>query len=76
MLKRDSDNPLDLPPITSESVGRLLSENAKGLKCPRCECRHFWTVTTEPHRNGMIRRYKACRHCGTRIVTWEEQEPW
>ena len=43
----------------------------RGLICPRCGCRQFYTTHTEPMRNGVIRRRKTCRHCGRRIVTYE-----
>ncbi|GIX04617.1 MAG: hypothetical protein KatS3mg114_0486 [Planctomycetaceae bacterium] len=44
---------------------------ARGIECPRCGCRHFFTTHTEPLRDGRIRRRKMCRHCGRRIVTYE-----
>jgi len=43
----------------------------RGICCPACGCRHFYTTHTEPLRDGRIRRRKACRHCGRRIVTFE-----
>lgn len=43
----------------------------RGIPCPRCGCRHFYTTHTEPLRDGRIRRRKTCRHCGRRIVTYE-----
>jgi transcriptional regulator NrdR family protein len=42
-----------------------------GIQCPRCGCRHFHTTNTEPLRDGRIRRRKACRHCGRKVVTFE-----
>ncbi len=42
-----------------------------GICCPACGCRHFKTTHTEPLRDGRIRRRKACRHCGRRVVTFE-----
>jgi transcriptional regulator NrdR family protein len=43
----------------------------RGIVCPQCGCRHFYTTNTEPLRDGRIRRRKECRHCGRRIVTYE-----
>lgn len=42
-----------------------------GICCPSCGCRHFKTTHTEPLRDGRIRRRKACRHCGRRVITFE-----
>lgn len=47
------------------------SRSARGLECPQCGCRHFYTTHTEPLRDGRIRRRKECRHCGRKIVTYE-----
>ena len=44
----------------------------RGIECPRCGCRHFYTTHTEPLADGRIRRRKACRHCGRKIVTFEQ----
>lgn len=43
----------------------------RGIECPRCGCRHFFTTHTEPLRDGRIRRRKVCRHCGRRVTTFE-----
>jgi DNA-directed RNA polymerase subunit RPC12/RpoP len=43
----------------------------RGIRCPRCGCRHFYTTNTEPLRDGRIRRRKVCRYCGRKIVTHE-----
>lgn len=48
----------------------------RGIRCPRCGCRHFFTTHTEPLRDGRIRRRKSCRHCGRRIVTFEAPPAW
>ena len=42
----------------------------RGIQCRRCGCRHFFVVYTRP-RVGKILRRKECRHCGTRMTTWE-----
>lgn len=43
----------------------------RGISCPKCGCRHFYTTHTEPLRDGRVRRRKVCRYCGRRIVTYE-----
>lgn len=43
----------------------------KGIRCPKCGCRHFYTTHTERLKNNRIRRRKICRNCGRRIVTIE-----
>ncbi len=48
----------------------------RGIVCPQCGCRHFYTTNTEPLRDGRIRRRKECRHCGRRIVTYEVTIPY
>ena len=53
------------------AMKRELDKSDRGLRCPRCGCRHFYTTHTEPLRDGRIRRRKECRHCGRRIVTYE-----
>lgn len=51
-----------------------LDEKAiQGLMCPKCECRHFYTVWTR--RVGKtIRRGRECRYCGRRTITVEKVE--
>lgn len=50
---------------------RQKTKDDRGITCPQCGCRHFYTTNTEPLRDGRIRRRKACRHCGRKIVTYE-----
>jgi transcriptional regulator NrdR family protein len=50
------------------------SPQPKGIECPQCGCRHFYTTHTEPLPDGRIRRRKSCRHCGRRIVTYESPQ--
>jgi transcriptional regulator NrdR family protein len=47
------------------------SRSERGICCPQCGCRHFYTTHTEPLRDSRIRRRKRCRHCGRKIVTYE-----
>ena len=44
---------------------------AKGLACPKCGCRHFEVLYTRAAVGGVIRRRRACRHCGRRVTTTE-----
>jgi len=46
-------------------------EDDVGIACPRCGCRQFSTTKTMRVREGMVRRYKRCRHCERTVVTHE-----
>ena len=46
-------------------------EGHRGLECRYCECSHFRVVYTHPTWGGRILRRRECRHCGTRMTTWE-----
>jgi len=41
-----------------------------GIACPNCGCRHWRVSDTDP-LSGKIRRYRVCRHCGHRKITFE-----
>lgn len=56
------------------SDGEASPPPAGGLECPKCGCRHFLTLRTEPRKWGILRR-KACRHCGHRVTTRERLTP-
>jgi transcriptional regulator NrdR family protein len=47
------------------------NDDNRGIRCPQCGCRHFYTTNTEPLRDGRVRRRKVCRYCGRKIVTFE-----
>jgi transcriptional regulator NrdR family protein len=57
-------------------VGRTLQEMAADaargsdgtISCPKCGCRDFRVYKTE-RGNEATFRYKACRHCGTKVLT-------
>ncbi|HOM16568.1 MAG TPA: hypothetical protein PLQ00_04525 [Thermoguttaceae bacterium] len=51
--------------------GEQEKEQAKGLECRRCGCRHFYVTHTLQLPDGRIKRRRVCRHCGTPIVTFE-----
>ena len=42
-----------------------------GISCRSCGCRDLRTTRTMRVREGMIRRYRECRHCGRRMTTHE-----
>jgi transcriptional regulator NrdR family protein len=46
------------------------ADNARGLECPECGCRHFHVDNTRKV-SRMIIRYRRCRHCGRRMTTCE-----
>ncbi len=46
------------------------SEPERGIECPKCGCHHFEVLYTRPII-GQIKRVRACRHCGRRMVTFE-----
>ena len=45
----------------------------RGLVCPACECRHFYTIKVR-HVGASVERRRECRHCGKRITTVEKQK--
>jgi len=42
-----------------------------GIECPRCACRHLPVLYTR-RRAKRIVRIRQCRHCGRRVMTYEE----
>ena len=56
----------------SRSLREMAAEsNSDGLKCPNCGCQNFKTYGGSKGTNVVV-RYKACRHCGKRILTSTE----
>lgn len=51
----------------------LAARGTAGLRCSRCGGVRFRTIDTRRVRRygGCVRRYKACRTCGRRLVTFE-----
>lgn len=47
------------------------AKQAVGIACPRCGCQQLRTTKTMRVREGMIRRYRECRHCGRTMTTHE-----
>ncbi len=48
------------------------SEEQRGLVCPKCGCEHFRVVYTRRAPGGKIVRSRECRHCGRRVITYEQ----
>jgi len=46
-------------------------DRPKGIPCPRCGCCHHRVRNSVKLRDGKVRRYRYCRHCGKQIVTTE-----
>lgn len=47
-------------------------EDAVGIVCPDCGCRHLSVYYTRPLADGRIRRVRICRNCQRRIPTTEK----
>ena len=47
-----------------------IESGGRGIACPQCGCRDLRVETTRRH-DGMIVRYRVCRHCGGRRTTFE-----
>ena len=43
-----------------------------GVRCRRCGCAHVPVLYTHPMPYDRIKRIRECRHCGKRMVTYEE----
>jgi DNA-directed RNA polymerase subunit RPC12/RpoP len=43
----------------------------QGIECPRCGCGHFSTGWVR-HKNKMVVRRRDCRHCGKKVMTYEQ----
>jgi transcriptional regulator NrdR family protein len=41
-----------------------------GIRCRRCNCADLRVVQTI-RDNGVVRRRRVCRHCGTQMMTTE-----
>lgn len=50
--------------------GRRDPAKETGLRCPRCNCGHFYVLWTR-HRERSVRRRRECRNCGHQITTNE-----
>jgi len=46
-----------------------------GLRCGNCGCADLRVEKTQPLRNGLVRRYRRCRHCKRQLVTLEGIRP-
>jgi hypothetical protein len=64
-----SDRPSNLP--ASEEPNLPPAETCdRGIRCPRCGCRHLRVVWTA-QRKARIRRRRRCRSCGRSLTTTE-----
>lgn len=43
-----------------------------GLVCPQCGCRHIPVSNTYRIADGLMRRYRRCRHCDRVFITTEK----
>ena len=50
-----------------------VEDQARGLECRRCGCRHFFVIYTRRASGGRLIRRRECRYCGKRITTSEKQ---
>lgn len=46
-------------------------QEVKGLICPGCGCRHFYTIDSRPVTENKVRRRRVCRNCGREVRTLE-----
>lgn len=65
---RENSEPLDLLQLLT---GGGVTAGEGGIVCPKCHCRH-WQVRNTRQRNGEVRRYRECRHCGHVLRTTEK----
>jgi ribosomal protein S27E len=67
--------PINLMTTPDERKAADRAENAeadaKGLRCPKCGCRHMPAVYSKPKADGRVQRQRECRNCGRKIVTVE-----
>lgn len=54
-------------PMTLAEMAAM-SAGIRGIACPKCECRDFRVYKTI-QGSAVVFRYKACRHCGHKILT-------
>lgn len=62
-----SKPPQTLAQMAAETARR---EGAVGIACLKCGCRDL-RVQTVRRGEGLIVRYRVCRHCGTHRATFE-----
>ena len=60
-------------PMTLAQMAARAAGQSGRLACPKCGCQDFRTYGT---RDGHVQtfRYKACRHCGHKILTAQDPE--
>lgn len=60
-------------PMTLAEMAARSASVAGRLACPKCGCADFRTYKTIPGHVQTF-RYKACRHCGHKLITKQEPE--
>ena len=58
----------------SHSPGETVAptEEARGIPCRKCGCRHHHVLQTRRLMRDRIGRQRECRHCGYRFWTYEK----
>lgn len=58
--------------MTSESTRKRWppADDPNGVVCSKCGCAHLPVLNTR-RSMGRIVRYRQCRHCGRRVMTYE-----
>lgn len=47
------------------------ANSADGIQCPKCGCRHLWSVRNTDRIDDAVRRYRVCRACNHVVRTVE-----
>jgi hypothetical protein len=76
MTKFSKDDGREESPAPQDGVHRTrfsdkMNRDERGLHCRKCGCRDWRVVYTRDRMRG-IRRLRACRNCGHRLVTFEQ----
>ena len=61
------------PPLTLAEMAARSAGTGGRLVCPKCGCADFKTYKTQQGHVSTF-RYKACRHCGHKLLTTQPPE--
>jgi len=61
------------PALTLAEMAARSSGTGGRLVCPKCGCADFKTYKTQQGHVSTF-RYKACRHCGHKLLTQQQPE--
>jgi len=61
------------PQMSLAEMAARASGTAGRLVCPKCGCADFKTYKTQQGHQSTF-RYKACRHCGHKLLTTQPPE--